>query len=613
MDETGLVMALLNRTARPIRPRTGGNNESGVHSAEEQQGREKTTDRSRSCSPYPAEFKNIPRPDDFIEAVSVWQLTSQVRRARRASRERSASREPLTSDSGLSDEHSSRDTPESPRRKQRELRILIPRVDEVDSGVNSPRTPQSASTSPAPDTPAPPRHLGTIPRTAGISRRSRDRSRRPRPEPIGEEAQTQGCSTSNHTQFDLDATNRRDPGPRTGGNNESGVHSVSPEKTMDETGLAMALLNRTAPPVRPRTGGNNESGVHSVNPEKTLDETGLAMALLNRTAPPIRPRTGGNNESGVHSAEEQEGREKTTDRSRSCSPYPAEFKDIPRPDDFIEAVSVWQLTSQVRRARRASRERSASREPLPSDSGLSDEHSSRDTPESPRRKQRELRILIPRVDEVDSGVNSPRTPQSASTSPAPDTPAPPRHLGTIPRTAGISRRSRDRSRRPRPEPIGEEAQTQGCSTSNHTPLAAVTEVPEPSETPNEESEVTETNAGLDPVGDSDLAQRELEEFLGQPDAVSTSSVERAPSPGQSELPAGPANPRSTTPPRPRLSLQQRLAVPARREDPASGFTAEDFREPAILLAPKNLPAAVQQRMEQEAELQLWNNWKKGDT
>ncbi|KAJ8665506.1 hypothetical protein QAD02_007168 [Eretmocerus hayati] len=153
-------------------------------------------------------------------------------------------------------------------------------------------------------------------------------------------------------------------------------------------------------------------------------------------------------------------------------------------------------------------------------SGLSDEHSSRDTPEPPSREQRELRIVIPRVDEVDSGVNSPRTPQSASTSPAPDTSAPRRHLGTIPRTAGIPRRSRDRARRPRPAPIGEESTHQEPSKTTTATLPPVAEVPEPpnTERPGGEIELSEDNAGLDPVEDSVLAQRELDEFLEEPNA-----------------------------------------------------------------------------------------------
>ncbi|KAJ8675322.1 hypothetical protein QAD02_011108 [Eretmocerus hayati] len=96
---------------------------------------------------------------------------------------------------------------------------------------------------------------------------------------------------------------------------------------------------------------------------------------------------------------------------------------------------------------------------------------------------------IPHVDEVDSGTNCPRTPQSALSSPSPDAAALLCSLGAILRTYGIPRRLRDQIRCSRPETIGEESAHQECPIATTTPLSSVAKVPETIiEVPSEEAE-----------------------------------------------------------------------------------------------------------------------------
>ncbi|KAJ8665865.1 hypothetical protein QAD02_007527 [Eretmocerus hayati] len=176
----------------------------------------------------------------------------------------------------------------------------------------------------------------------------------------------------------------------------------------------------------------------------------------------------------------------------------------------------------------------------------------------------------------------------------PPYPAPPsiggpsRHLGAIPRAPMAERRSRERRRRVRPEPVGAEAPAQYCPAA--APLAVLAEEAEPT-----------LDSGLDPVADSARAQQELQDWLEPRGAPTRQEVD----PGQFEWPPSPPSiRRTTTPPRtiPR-------PIPSTTRGEAAGAAAPDeFREPALIIAPSNLPAAERRELETAVELQLRQNW-----
>ncbi|KAJ8666023.1 hypothetical protein QAD02_007685 [Eretmocerus hayati] len=99
----------------------------------------------------------------------------------------------------------------------------------------------------------------------------------------------------------------------------------------------------------------------------------------------------------------------------------------------------------------------------------------------------------------DSGNSSPLTPRKDRAPPSIGGPS--RYLGAIPRAPMVERRSRERRRRVRPEPVEAEAPTQHCPPAA-APLAVLTEEAEPT-----------LDSGLDPVADSARAQQELQDWL----------------------------------------------------------------------------------------------------
>ncbi|KAJ8665962.1 hypothetical protein QAD02_007624 [Eretmocerus hayati] len=153
----------------------------------------------------------------------------------------------------------------------------------------------------------------------------------------------------------------------------------------------------------------------------------------------------------------------------------------------------------------------------------------------------------------------------------------------------VERRSRDRRRRVRPEPVGAEAPTQHCPPAA-TPLAVLMEEAKPT-----------LDSGLDPVADSARAQQELQEWLEPRDAPTRQERD----PRQYERPPSPPSVRrTTTPPRP---VPRPIPPPVRGE--AAGVAAPDeFREPALIIAPPYLPASERCDLEDAVELQLRQNW-----
>ncbi|KAJ8671335.1 hypothetical protein QAD02_002594 [Eretmocerus hayati] len=102
----------------------------------------------------------------------------------------------------------------------------------------------------------------------------------------------------------------------------------------------------------------------------------------------------------------------------------------------------------------------------------------------------------------------------------------------------VERRSRDRRRRVRPEPIRAEATAPRCP-SVATSLAVVAEGPEPA-----------LDTGLDPKADSVRAQEELRDWL---EPRRTPVRQNSMDPGEFEWPPTPPElQRSSTPPRPTI-------------------------------------------------------------
>ncbi|KAJ8666555.1 hypothetical protein QAD02_008217 [Eretmocerus hayati] len=128
----------------------------------------------------------------------------------------------------------------------------------------------------------------------------------------------------------------------------------------------------------------------------------------------------------------------------------------------------------------------------------------------------------------------------------------------------VERPSRERRRRARPEPVGAEAPTQHCSPAA-TSLAVLTEEAEPT-----------LDSGLDPVADSARAQWELQEWL-EPRGAPTRPI-----------------------PRP--------IPPTTRGRAAEVAAPDEFRKPALIIAPPNLPASERHELETAVELQLRDNW-----
>ncbi|KAJ8685241.1 hypothetical protein QAD02_021034 [Eretmocerus hayati] len=153
----------------------------------------------------------------------------------------------------------------------------------------------------------------------------------------------------------------------------------------------------------------------------------------------------------------------------------------------------------------------------------------------------------------------------------------------------VERRSRERRRRVRPEPVGAEAPGQHCPPVA-APLAVLTEEAEPT-----------MDSGLDPVADSARAQQELQDWLEPRGAPTRQEVD----PGQFEWPSSPPSiRRTTTPPR---SIPR--PIPSTTRGEAAGAAAPDeFREPALIIAPPNLPASERRELETAVELQLRQNW-----
>ncbi|KAJ8678275.1 hypothetical protein QAD02_014062 [Eretmocerus hayati] len=153
----------------------------------------------------------------------------------------------------------------------------------------------------------------------------------------------------------------------------------------------------------------------------------------------------------------------------------------------------------------------------------------------------------------------------------------------------VERRSRERRRCVRPEPVGAEAPAQHCPPAA-APLAVLTEEAEPT-----------LDSGLDPVADSARAQQELQDWLEPRGAPTRQEVD----PGQFEWPPSPPSiRRTTTPPR---SVPR--PIPSTTRGEAAGAAAPDeFREPALIIAPPNLPASERRELETAVELQLRQNW-----
>ncbi|KAJ8677887.1 hypothetical protein QAD02_013674 [Eretmocerus hayati] len=116
----------------------------------------------------------------------------------------------------------------------------------------------------------------------------------------------------------------------------------------------------------------------------------------------------------------------------------------------------------------------------------------------------------------------------------------------------------------------------------------------------EEAELT-LDSGLDPVADSARAQQELQDWLEPRGAPTRQEVD----PGQYEWPPSPPSVRrTTTPTRP---IPQ--PIPSAARGKAAGVAAPDeFREPALIIAPPNLPASERHELETAVELQLRQNW-----
>ncbi|KAJ8666002.1 hypothetical protein QAD02_007664 [Eretmocerus hayati] len=188
----------------------------------------------------------------------------------------------------------------------------------------------------------------------------------------------------------------------------------------------------------------------------------------------------------------------------------------------------------------------------------------------------------------DSGNSSPLTPREDRASPSIGGPS--HHLGAIPRAPIEERRSRDRRRRARPEPIGAEATAPRCP-SVAAALAVVTEEPEPA-----------LDTCLDPEADSVRAQEELRDCL-EPRRTPVRQIPM--DPGEFEWPPTPPElQRSSTPPRP--ATRRDTETPRGRA--AGAPTSDEFREPALIIAPQYLPASERCDLEDAVELQLRQNW-----
>ncbi|KAJ8666499.1 hypothetical protein QAD02_008161 [Eretmocerus hayati] len=154
----------------------------------------------------------------------------------------------------------------------------------------------------------------------------------------------------------------------------------------------------------------------------------------------------------------------------------------------------------------------------------------------------------------------------------------------------VERRSRDRRPRVRPEPIGAEATAPRCPSAAAA-LAVVTE----------ESELA-LDTGLDPEADSVRAQEELQDWL-EPRRTPVRQIPM--DPGEFEWPPTPPElQRSSTPPRPAT----RRDTETSRGTAAGAPTPDEFREPALIIAPQYLPASERCDLEDAVELQLRQNW-----
>ncbi|KAJ8672198.1 hypothetical protein QAD02_003457 [Eretmocerus hayati] len=165
----------------------------------------------------------------------------------------------------------------------------------------------------------------------------------------------------------------------------------------------------------------------------------------------------------------------------------------------------------------------------------------------------------------DSGNSSPLTPREDRASPSNGGPS--HHLGAIPRAPMVERRSRDRRRRARPEPIGSEATAPRCPSAAAA-LAVVAEEPEPA-----------LDTGSHPEADSVRAQEELRDWL-EPRRTPVHQIPK--DPGDFEWPPTPPElQRSSTPPRP--ATRRDTETP--RGTAAGAPTPDEFREPALIIAP----------------------------
>ncbi|KAJ8666014.1 hypothetical protein QAD02_007676 [Eretmocerus hayati] len=154
----------------------------------------------------------------------------------------------------------------------------------------------------------------------------------------------------------------------------------------------------------------------------------------------------------------------------------------------------------------------------------------------------------------------------------------------------VERRSRDRRRRARPEPIGAEA-TAPLRPSAAAALAVVAEEPEPA-----------LDTGLDPEADSVRTQVELRDWL-EPRRTPVRQIPM--DPGEFEWPPTPPEfQRSSTPPRPNT----RRDTETSRGTAAGASTPDEFREPALIIAPQYSPASERCDLEDAVELQLRQNW-----